>query len=80
MPNLLFIELFRPNTSILLERYTSCPIVVLFLASMMSRAADNVGKLKNSGAVATHPGLAEQSSGNIMHGGILPFVFLLLLA
>ena len=47
---------------------------------MMSTAADKVGKLKNSRDVATHPGLAEQSHGNVMHGGILLLVLLLLLA
>ena len=47
---------------------------------MMSTAADKVGKLKNQHNVATYSGLAEQSYANVMHGGILLLVLLLLLA
>ena len=51
---------------------------MLWLAYMMSTAAGKVEKFKNSRDVTTHRGLAEQSYGNIMHGGILLLVFLLL--
>ena len=53
---------------------------MLFLAFMMSTAADDAGKLENSHNVATHPGLVEQSYGNMVPGGILLLLLLLLLA
>ena len=78
-----FLSFFDPKQAFCWRprsRYTLCPIVVLFLASMTSTAADKVGKLKNQHNVATHSGLAEQSYVNVMHGGILFLVLLLLLA
>ena len=75
-----FLDPARAISSRARSRYTSCSIVVLFLASMMCTAADNVGKLKNSRDMVTHPCLAEQSYGNIHHGGFLLLVFTLLLA
>ena len=47
---------------------------------MISTAADNAGKQKTSHNMATHPGLAEQSDGNMMPGGFLLLLLLLLLA
>ena len=44
----------------------------------MSTAAGNAGELKNQQNVATHPGLADKSYGNIMPGSFLLFLVPLL--
>ena len=83
VPNFRFPELpdpARASCERARSQYTSCSIVVLFLASSASTAADNVGHRKNSRDVATHPYLAEQNYSNIHHGGFLLLVFTLYLA